>query len=45
MGAFYGMKILHKEIYAKTGEPWTINDVPKLWRKKTELWLAENQPN
>ena len=39
MGEFYGKKIANGEINPKTGEPWTINDVPKLWRKKTQDWL------
>ena len=39
MGEFYGKKILHGEINPKTGLPWTINDVPKLWKKKTQDWL------
>ena len=42
MGAFYGTKIKNKEINDKTGKTWEIGDVPKLWKKKTEEWLAEN---
>ena len=42
MGAFYGMKILTGEINPKTGAAWTINDVPKLRRAKTEAWIEEH---
>lgn len=42
MGRFYGMKIKEKEINKKTGLPWSINDVPKLWKAATEKWLSEN---
>ena len=43
MGEFYGKKILNGEINPKTGQPWTINDVPKYWRAKTQAWLDEHQ--
>lgn len=37
MGRFYGLKI-------KNGnDDFTIDDVPKLWKKATEKWLTENQ--
>ena len=39
MGAFYGQKIRNKEINPRTGEPWKLEDVPSLWRKKAEEWL------
>ena len=39
MGAFYGKKIRDKEINPRTGEAWKLEDVPSLWRKKTEGWL------
>ena len=42
MGKFYGVKILHGEINPKTGKPWTLDDVPRLWKKATEKWLNEN---
>lgn len=42
MGEFYGKKILHREINPKTGEPWTIDDVPRIWKKKTQDWLDEH---
>lgn len=42
MGAFYGSKIRSGEINPATEKAWTIDDVPKLWRTKTETWLAEN---
>lgn len=34
MGRFYGIKILIGSI--------TIDDVPKLWKKAVENWLAAN---
>lgn len=45
MGAFYGSKILRgdDEINPKTGKAWTIDDVPKLWREKTQTWLDEHK--
>lgn len=42
MGAFYGSKIKNGEINSKTGEPWTIEDVPRLWRRATIKWLQEH---
>ncbi len=41
MGAFYGSKILNGETNTKTGEAWKIDDVPKLWREKTQAWLKD----
>ncbi len=43
MGAFYGNKIENKEINTKTGQAWTLNDVPQFWKGKTEKWLLENK--
>lgn len=43
MGKFYGTKIKNSEINPKTGESWKIEDVPPLWKKSTEKWLADNQ--
>lgn len=42
MGCFYGMKIKDGEINHTTGLPWTIEDVPKLWKRATQKWLNEN---
>lgn len=42
MGKFYGLKIKAGEINMKTGEPWKVEDVPKLWRAAAEKWLSEN---
>ena len=42
MGKFYGVKIRDGEINPRTGAAWVIDDVPKLWRKATEKWLADN---
>ena len=39
MGAFYGQKIRNKENNPKTGAAWKLEDVPSLWKKKTEDWL------
>ena len=41
MGRFYAEKIKRPDINDKTGEPWKLEDVPSLWRKKTEAALAE----
>lgn len=43
MGAFYGSKIKNNEINPKTGKTWTLSDVPKFWRTKTEEWLKQNK--
>ena len=42
MGRFYGLKIKNGEVNSRTGEPWTIDDVPRLWKNVTSRWLAEN---
>lgn len=42
MGSFYGSKIHNKVINPKTGEAWKLEDVPSLWKKKTEEWLNQN---
>ena len=42
MAKFYGIKIKTGEICPKTGLPWTLQDVPKLWRAATARWLEEN---
>lgn len=42
MGTFYGIKITNKEINPKTGNAWTIGDVPALWKEKTQAWIAEH---
>lgn len=42
MGKFYGVKIRDGEINPRTGSAWVLEDVPKLWRKATEKWLADN---
>ena len=34
MGIFYGLKIQSGEMM--------LEDVPKLWRNATEIWLKEN---
>ena len=43
MGAFYGQKIRNKEINPRTGESWSLDDVPSLWKKKTEDWLKNGK--
>lgn len=42
MGVFYGTKIQNNEINPKTGSIWSIEDVPTLWKSKTEKWLKDN---
>lgn len=42
MGRFYGLKIKNGEMNQKTGAPWTIDDVPKLWKNAATAWLAAN---
>lgn len=32
----YARHLEDRDIYSKTGEVWTINDVPPTWRAKTE---------
>ena len=32
----YSRLLEEREIYYKTEEVWTINDVPRTWRSKTE---------
>lgn len=39
MVAFYVAKIENGEINSKTGKPWNVEDVPKLWRKKVQETL------
>lgn len=41
MGVFYADKIVRQVVNSKTGEPWKFEDVPSLWRKKTEIALKE----
>jgi len=36
MVAKYSRLLKERAIYDKTGEVWSINDVPKTWRAKTE---------
>jgi hypothetical protein len=43
MGRFYGTKIRNAEINPKTGEAWTLEDVPRLWKHATEVWLADHE--
>lgn len=42
MGRFYGTKIKNGEINSSTGYPWTLEDVPRLWKNATEKWLENN---
>lgn len=42
MGAFYGYKIVHEEINVRTGNPWTMEDVPKRWKETTQKWIEEH---
>ena len=38
---FYVTKIQSGVINDKTGQPWNIEDIPKLWKKKVETALAK----
>lgn len=38
---FYVNKIKSGTINPVTGEPWKLEDVPKLWRTKVEKALSE----
>ena len=38
---FYVDKIQNEVINEKTGNAWTLEDVPRLWRKKVEKALAK----
>lgn len=42
MGAFYGRKIVNGVINPKTGEAWTLEDVPTHWRAATAEWIEEH---
>ena len=42
MGRFYGVKLRIGEINPRPGAAGVHVDVPKLWRKATEKWLADN---
>ncbi len=42
MGAFYGAKICSGEVNPKTGNTWTLEDVPVFWRGKVADWLEAN---
>ncbi|MDY4596882.1 hypothetical protein [Faecalimonas umbilicata] len=41
MVAFYVEKIKNKTMNPNTDQEWKLEDVPNLWRKKTEKALAE----
>jgi hypothetical protein len=38
----YARLLEEQEICYKTGEIWTINDVPNTWRKKTQTKVEED---
>lgn len=42
MGEWYGKKIMRGTINPKTGNPWTLDDVPRLWKPRTITWLEEH---
>lgn len=42
MAAYYGTKIIKGETNNSTGQPWKVDDVPKLWRAKTRKWVDEH---
>lgn len=37
---FYVNKIKMKTVNASTGKPWTVEDVPRLWREKVRSELS-----
>jgi hypothetical protein len=39
MAKLYAQKITNNEINALTGEAWTLEDVPMLWRAEVEELL------
>ena len=41
MVKFYLIKIKKNEINPNTGDIWKLKDVPKLWRKKVEIELND----
>lgn len=43
MANLYFKKITNKEVNFMTGEVWTIEDVPSLWRQQVEDMLNEEQ--
>ena len=42
MAYFYGYRIVNGIINPKTGEPWTIEDVPTRYVAATEQWIEEH---
>ena len=45
MAYFYGYRIVNGVINPKTGEPWTIEDVPARYVPATEQWIEEHTNN
>lgn len=37
----YGIYIIREEINPRTGQPWTLADVPWIFRHRTIKWLAK----
>ena len=42
MVAKYVRVLENREVYDKTGNIWTINDVPKTWRSKVEIQIIDD---
>jgi len=45
MGPYYGKKIINGQPHYKTGLPYTINAVPRLWREEVRQWLKDHYPD
>ena len=41
MVAFYVRKIKNGDLNKKTGEPWSVEDVPDVWKDKVEHELLD----
>ena len=45
IGEFYGTLIQNGEVNEKTGQPWSIDDVPDRFKAATTTWIAEHPVN
>ena len=42
MVAFYVRKIKNGDLNKNTGKPWSVEDVPDVWRKHVEQELSDD---
>ncbi len=42
IGEYYGTFIVNGTINEKTGQPWTIDDVPERFKSATQTWINEH---